>query len=49
MDLELADKVAVVTGANKGIGFAVTQAFWPRAPSSWPVRGPLTTSMVSIA
>jgi NAD(P)-dependent dehydrogenase (short-subunit alcohol dehydrogenase family) len=26
MDLQLADKVAVVTGANKGIGFAVTAA-----------------------
>jgi NAD(P)-dependent dehydrogenase (short-subunit alcohol dehydrogenase family) len=26
MNLELADKVAVVTGAGKGIGFAVTQA-----------------------
>jgi len=26
MDLELRDKVAVVTGASKGIGFAVTQA-----------------------
>jgi NAD(P)-dependent dehydrogenase (short-subunit alcohol dehydrogenase family) len=26
MDLELADKVAVVTGANKGIGLAVTRA-----------------------
>ena len=26
MDLKLADKVAVVTGANKGIGFAVTEA-----------------------
>jgi NAD(P)-dependent dehydrogenase (short-subunit alcohol dehydrogenase family) len=26
MDLNLADKVAVVTGASKGIGFAVTQA-----------------------
>src|ERR1700722_18146218 len=26
MDLGLAGKVAVVTGANKGIGFAVTQA-----------------------
>jgi NAD(P)-dependent dehydrogenase (short-subunit alcohol dehydrogenase family) len=26
MDLKLADKVAVVTGANRGIGFAVTQA-----------------------
>ena len=27
MDLELAGKVAVVTGASKGIGLAVTQAF----------------------
>jgi NAD(P)-dependent dehydrogenase (short-subunit alcohol dehydrogenase family) len=27
MDLELADKVAVVTGASKGIGLAITQAF----------------------
>ena len=26
MDLELADKVAVVTGASKGIGIAVTRA-----------------------
>jgi NAD(P)-dependent dehydrogenase (short-subunit alcohol dehydrogenase family) len=26
MDLQLADKVAVVTGANRGIGFAVTRA-----------------------
>jgi NAD(P)-dependent dehydrogenase (short-subunit alcohol dehydrogenase family) len=26
MDLELTDKVAVVTGANKGIGLAVTEA-----------------------
>lgn len=26
MDLELADKVAVVTGASKGIGMAVTRA-----------------------
>jgi len=26
MDLRLADKVAVVTGASKGIGLAVTQA-----------------------
>jgi NAD(P)-dependent dehydrogenase (short-subunit alcohol dehydrogenase family) len=26
MDLHLTDKVAVVTGANKGIGFAITQA-----------------------
>ncbi|MGZ4304608.1 MAG: SDR family NAD(P)-dependent oxidoreductase, partial [Solirubrobacteraceae bacterium] len=26
MDLELRDKVAVVTGANKGIGLAITEA-----------------------
>ena len=26
MDLELTDKVAVVTGASKGIGLAITQA-----------------------
>ncbi len=26
MDLELTDKTAVVTGASKGIGLAVTQA-----------------------
>src|SRR5438270_13804775 len=26
MDLQLADKIAVVTGANKGIGLAVTKA-----------------------
>jgi NAD(P)-dependent dehydrogenase (short-subunit alcohol dehydrogenase family) len=26
MDLQLADKIAVVTGANKGIGLAVTNA-----------------------
>ena len=26
MDLELADKIAVVTGANRGIGLAVTKA-----------------------
>jgi NAD(P)-dependent dehydrogenase (short-subunit alcohol dehydrogenase family) len=28
MDLGLTDKVAVVTGASKGIGLAVTRAFW---------------------
>ena len=38
MDLELADKVAVVTGANKGIGFAVTRRCWPRAPTWLPDR-----------
>ena len=27
MDLELADKVAIVSGASKGIGLAITQAF----------------------
>ena len=26
MDLQLADKIAVVTGANRGIGLAVTKA-----------------------
>ena len=26
MDLQLTDKVAVVTGANKGIGLAITKA-----------------------
>ncbi len=41
MDLELADKVAVVTGANKGIGFAVTQALL--AEGAYVVAGSLTT------
>jgi NAD(P)-dependent dehydrogenase (short-subunit alcohol dehydrogenase family) len=41
MDLELADKVAVVTGANKGIGFAVTQALV--AEGAFVVAGSRTT------
>jgi NAD(P)-dependent dehydrogenase (short-subunit alcohol dehydrogenase family) len=41
MDLELADKVAVVTGANKGIGYAVTQALL--AEGAFVVAGSLTT------
>ncbi len=41
MDLGLADKVAVVTGANKGIGFAVTQALL--AEGAYVVAGSLTT------
>ena len=41
MDLQLADKVAVVTGANKGIGFAVTQALL--AEGAYVVAGSLTT------
>jgi NAD(P)-dependent dehydrogenase (short-subunit alcohol dehydrogenase family) len=41
MDLELADRVAVVTGANKGIGFAVTQALV--AEGAYVVAGSRTT------
>jgi NAD(P)-dependent dehydrogenase (short-subunit alcohol dehydrogenase family) len=41
MDLGLADKVAVVTGANKGIGFAVTQALL--AEGAFVVAGSRTT------
>jgi NAD(P)-dependent dehydrogenase (short-subunit alcohol dehydrogenase family) len=41
MDLELADKVAVVTGANKGIGLAVTRALL--AEGAFVVAGSLTT------
>jgi NAD(P)-dependent dehydrogenase (short-subunit alcohol dehydrogenase family) len=41
MDLQLADKVAVVTGANKGIGFAVAQALL--AEGAYVVAGSLTT------
>ena len=41
MDLELSDKVAVVTGANKGIGFAITQALV--GEGAYVVAGSLTT------
>jgi NAD(P)-dependent dehydrogenase (short-subunit alcohol dehydrogenase family) len=41
MDLDLADKVAVVTGANKGIGLAVTRALV--AEGAHVVAGSLTT------
>jgi NAD(P)-dependent dehydrogenase (short-subunit alcohol dehydrogenase family) len=41
VDLRLADKVAVVTGASKGIGFAVTQTLV--AEGAWVVAGALTT------
>jgi NAD(P)-dependent dehydrogenase (short-subunit alcohol dehydrogenase family) len=41
MDLELENKVAVVTGANKGIGFAVTQALVKEG--AYVVAGSLTT------
>ena len=41
MDLALNDKVAVVTGANKGIGFAVTQALL--AEGAYVVAASLTT------
>jgi NAD(P)-dependent dehydrogenase (short-subunit alcohol dehydrogenase family) len=41
MELELTDKVAVVTGANKGIGFAVTRALV--AEGALVVAGSLTT------
>lgn len=41
MDLELAEKVAVVTGANKGIGLATTKAL--AAEGAHVVAGSLTT------
>jgi NAD(P)-dependent dehydrogenase (short-subunit alcohol dehydrogenase family) len=41
MDLELTDKVAVVTGANKGIGLAITNAL--RAEEAFVVAGSLST------
>jgi NAD(P)-dependent dehydrogenase (short-subunit alcohol dehydrogenase family) len=41
MDLELTDKVAVVTGANKGIGLAITKALV--AEGAYVVAGSLST------
>jgi len=41
MNLELENKVAIVTGANKGIGFAITQALV--AEGAYVVAGSLTT------
>ena len=41
MDLELTDKVTVVTGANKGIGLAITKALL--AEGAYVVAGSLTT------
>ena len=38
MDLALTGKVAVVTGASKGIGLAVTGRSSPRARASSPAR-----------
>jgi NAD(P)-dependent dehydrogenase (short-subunit alcohol dehydrogenase family) len=41
MDLELSDKIAVVTGANKGIGLAITKALV--AEGAYVVAGSLST------
>ena len=41
MDLQLTDKVAVVTGANKGIGLAITKALV--AEGAYVVAGSLST------
>ena len=41
MDLELTDKVAVVTGASKGIGLAVTKTLVDEG--AYVVAGALTT------
>ena len=38
MDLEFADKIAVVTGASKGIGLAVTRALVGEGIAWSPVR-----------
>jgi NAD(P)-dependent dehydrogenase (short-subunit alcohol dehydrogenase family) len=46
MDLELTDKVAVVTGANKGIGLAVTRAFV--AEGAYVVAGSRTTDNLDL-
>ena len=47
MDLMLDDKVAVVTGAGKGIGLAITEASSPKARSSSPARAPPPASTAS--
>ena len=41
MDLRLTDKVAVVTGANRGIGLAITEALV--AEGAYVVAGSLST------
>src|SRR5579864_3795989 len=41
MDLQLSDKIAVVTGANKGIGLAITQVLIAEGASV--VAGSLST------
>ena len=38
MDYGLAGKVAVVTGAGRGIGLAVVQALAAEGVQSWPAR-----------
>ena len=45
MDLNLADKVAVVTGANKGIGLAITQALV--AEGAYVVAGSRSTDALA--
>jgi NAD(P)-dependent dehydrogenase (short-subunit alcohol dehydrogenase family) len=45
MDLELTDKVAIVTGANKGIGLAITKALV--AEGAYAVAGSRTTENLS--
>jgi NAD(P)-dependent dehydrogenase (short-subunit alcohol dehydrogenase family) len=44
MDLELTDKVAVVTGANKGIGLAITKAL--AAEGAFVIAGSLSTESI---
>jgi NAD(P)-dependent dehydrogenase (short-subunit alcohol dehydrogenase family) len=44
MDLGLDGRVAVVTGASKGIGLAVVQALVAEGPPSWPAPGPARPS-----
>jgi NAD(P)-dependent dehydrogenase (short-subunit alcohol dehydrogenase family) len=39
MDLQLTDKVAIVTGSSKGLGLASRARFWPRARASRFARG----------